>query len=116
MFDFCRPSLRSILNTLTGTVNQLMAAIDDLNAKESALETVVGVVANAVSANTALLGTIHAELVAALANQGASQDPAIQAVADKLGAQVPLLQQAADALNAAATANPDPTPVTPPAA
>lgn len=85
-----------------------MAAIDDLNAREAQLETVVGVVADAVSANSTLLGTIHAELVAALANQGVNQDPAIQAVADKLGAQVPLLQQAADALTAAATANPDP--------
>lgn len=108
MLWFCRPNLRSLITTLIGKVNSLMAAIDDLNAKEAALETVVAAVGQAVTANSALLGTIHAELVAALANQGANQDPAIQAVADKLGAQVPLLQQAADALNAAAASNPDP--------
>jgi hypothetical protein len=97
------------ISQLTQKVSKIMSALETLNANEAKLETVVAAVATAVTSNAALLGTIHGELVAALAN--GNQDPAIQAIADKLEAQTTSLQAAADALTAAAAANPDPNAV-----
>lgn len=107
---FCRPF--QLLTSISERINLIMTALDNLNTAEASVEAIVASVQQSVTTQTALLGQIHAELVAALA-AGSNQDPAIQAVADKLGAQVTALGAVKDALDAATAANADPEAAAP---
>jgi hypothetical protein len=95
------------ISQLTKEVKRMSQSLDNLNTNEAALEAVVASVAAAMTTQTALMATIHQELIGALANSS-NQDPAIQAAADRLQASISGLTNVANALNAATAANPDP--------